>query len=176
MKWAWETVKIGAIPFVVLSIPFFVATKVWSLIISLGFRFSGNYWLDVPLNILMVFGLLLLVGFLIRRPLFQNFVKDYLVLIPYVGPVLYTSLVPHEDIILIEVQTYDGNWEYALCLHIWPEDGIIWYRAHTLGFGSGKLYSRVDARNIRMIPGDRQRDAWATLLSMGLLSGEKKST
>ncbi|GEM_PF-6519281 len=174
MKWAWETVKIGVIPYVILAVPVFVIQKVWSFAISLGLKISGNYWLDVPLNLLIVVSALLFSGYLIRKPFFQNFVTDYLVLMPYVGPVLYASLVPHEDISLLEVQTYDGNWEYALKFHEWDEDGVHWYRVHTLGFGSGKLFSRADARNIRQIPDRRQRDAWATLLSMGLLSGEHK--
>ncbi len=174
MKWAWATIKIGAIPYIVLAVPVFVGQKIWAYTISMGFKLSGNYWLDVPLNILIVASALLLSGYLIRRPIFQNFVKDYLVLIPYVGPVLYATLVPHEDIVLLEVQTYDGSWEYGLKFHDWVEDGVRWYRVHTLGFGSGKLFSRVYFKNIRLIPDNRQRDAWATLLSMGLLSGEKK--
>lgn len=175
MKWAWETIKIGVIPYVILAVPAFVLMKIWSFVMSLGYKFSGNYWLDVPLNVLTAASALLFSGYLIRKPFFQNFVKNWLVMFPYIGPVLYASLVPHEDIALVEVQTYDGSWEYALKFHDWIEDGSHWYRVHTLGFGSGKLYSRADARNIRMIPDDRQQDAWATLLSMGLLSGEKKS-
>ncbi len=174
MKWAWGTVKIGAIPYVVLAIPVFVAIKIWLLAINLAYNFFDNYWLDVPLKILIVCLLLLMSGYMIRRPFFQNFVKNWLVLIPYIGPVLYASLVPHDDIVLLEVQTYDGDWEYGLKFHDWEEDGVHWHRVHTLGFGSGKLFSRVDSKNIRLIPESKQRDAWATLLSMGLLSGEKK--
>ena len=176
LKWIWATIKIGAIPYVILAVPVFVVQKIWSFTISLGFKFFGNYWLDVPLNILIVASALLFSGYLIRKPFFQNFVKNYLVLIPYIGPVLYASLVPHENIILLEVQTYDGNWEYALKFHDWQDYGLHWYRVHTLGFGSGKLYSRVNSKNIRLIPDDKQQDAWVVLLSMGLLSGEKKES
>ena len=180
MKWAWETIKIGVIPYVVLAVPGFIIQKIWSYTISIGFKFFGNYWLDVPINILVGVSALLVSGYLIRTPFFQNFVKNWIVLIPYAGPVLYASLVPHDDIVLLEVQTYDGNWEYALKFADWEERSgdldVHWYRVHTLGFGSGKLYSRADARNIRLIPEKRQRDAWATLLSMGLLSGENKKS
>lgn len=176
LKWVWATIKIGVIPYVILAVPVFVAQKIWSFTISLGFKFFNNYWIDVPINILIVMSALLFSGYLIRKPFFQNFVKNYLVLIPYVGPVLYASLVPHENIVLLEVQTYDGNWEYALCLHKWTENGLTWYRVHTLGFGSGKLYSRADAKNIWLIPDEKQHDAWVVLLSMGLLSGENKES
>lgn len=173
-QWAWESIKIGVIPYIVLVIPLFISQKIWAFTMSFGFHFLGNYWIDVPLNIILASVALLCTGYLIRKPTFQDFVKNYLVLIPYVGPVLYVSLVPHGDIKLLEVMTYDDNWEYALKFHDWKENGVTWYRVHTLGFGSGKLFSRVNGKNIWLIPNEKQRDAWMILLSMGLLSGENK--
>lgn len=174
MKWAWIRIRIGVVPWVILGIPIVGVKYIWGVFDKSGLHYFKMTWADVPLSITLVLALGLLSGILLLRPAFQNFFKKVLPAIPIIGPVLLRALVPKDDLRLVEIQTYDGNWEYAISLHTWEEDGIIWYRVHTLGFGSGKLFSRVDAKNIRLIPDDKQRDAWVVVLSIGLLSGEHK--
>ncbi len=174
LKWAWLRIKIGAVPFVILGIPIAIGMYIWGKFNQWGIHPFKIQWADVPLSILGVSALFLLSGILLLRPKFQEIFKEILPNIPFIGPILLRMIVPKEDLKLVEVQTYGGNWEYAFCLHKWPEDGVTWYRVHTLGFGSGKLFSRVDEKNILSIPDYKQRDAWITVLSMGLLSGENK--
>lgn len=174
MKWIWTRIKIGVVPLVILAIPIAGASYIWGVFVNMGLHLFKRQWVDVPFSIALVLTLCLLSGILLLRPKFQDFFKEVLPRIPIVGPILLRVLVPKDDLRLIEVQTYDGNWEYAISLHTWEEDGVIWYRVHTLGFGSGKLFSRVDKKNIRLIPDEKQRDAWVVVLSIGLLSGEHK--
>lgn len=174
MKWAWSRIKIGVVPLVILAIPVAGASYIWGVFVNMGLHLFKRQWVDVPFSIALVLTLCLLSGILLLRPKFQNFFKEVLPALPIIGPVLLRVLVPKEDLKLIEIQTYDGNWEFALCLHTWVEYGETWNRAHTLGFGSGKLFSRVSLKNILVIPEYKQRDAWMVVLSMGLLSGEHK--
>lgn len=174
MKWIWIRIKIGVVPWVILGIPVLGAKYIWGIFNESGLHIFKLAWADVPLSIIVVLAIGLLSGILLLRPAFQDFFKKVLPAIPIIGPMLLRVLVPKEDLKLVEIQTYDGNWEYAISLHVWTEDGIVWYRVHTLGFGSGKLFSRVDSKNIRLIPDEKQRDAWVVVLSIGLLSGEHK--
>ena len=172
MKWIWTRIKIGVVPLVILAIPFVGASYIWGVFVNMGLHLFKRQWIDVPVSIVLVLALCLLSGILLLRPKFQDFFKEVLPAIPIVGPILLRILVPKDDLRLIEVQTYDGNWEYAISMHAWTEDGITWYRVHTLGFGSGKLFSRVAEKNILIIPDNKQHDAWVVVLSIGLLSGE----
>lgn len=174
MKWIWTRIKIGVVPLVILGIPVAGASYIWGIFVNMGLHLFKRQWVDVPFSIALVLTLCLLSGILLLRPKFQGFFKEVLPALPIVGPVLLRILVPKEDLKLVEIQTYDGNWEFALCLHKWTDGDTVWYRAHTLGFGSGKLFSKVAEKNISLIPDDKQRDAWVILLSMGLLSGEHK--
>ncbi len=171
-EWAWERMKIGAVPYAILVIPYMLICWIWGAMVKYGHVFFRNEWLDVPLNVIVISAVLILTGWLLLRPWFQSIVKRHLVRVPRIGTLLYISLVPKEDIELVEVQTYDGNWEYALLLRTWPDEGKRWHRVHTLGFGSGKLYSRAEEKNIRRIPPEKQRSAWVTIFSFGLLTEE----
>ncbi|MBU6142250.1 hypothetical protein KGO95_04040 [Patescibacteria group bacterium] len=175
MKWAWERIKIGVVPLVIVGIPVFGLVSIWGFFGRWGLHMFHRSWIDIPLSTAIVGLLALLDGMLLLRPTLQRFFKNLLPEIPIIGPILLRIMVPKDDLGLVEIQTFDGNWEYALCLHVWEDKDETWYRVHTLGVGSGRLFSRVRARNIRLIATSKQHEAWMIVLSMGLLSGDHKS-
>lgn len=175
MKWAWERIKIGVVPIAIIGLPVFALVSVWNFLGRWGLHLFHRPWIDVPISMTIVTVLALLDGMLLLRPTLQQFFKRLLPSLPIVGPILLRIMVPKDDLGLVEVQTYDGNWEYALCLHVWEDKKETWYRVHTLGVGSGRLFSRAHAKNIRLIPTSKQHEAWMIILSMGLLSADHKS-
>ncbi len=173
--WVWQRIKIGVVPLVIVGIPLFGLVSVWDFLRAWGLHLFHRSWIDVPFSVAIAGGVALLAGMLLLRPTVQKFFKELLPGVPIIGPILLRVMVPKEDLKLVEVQTYDGNWEYALCLHVWKEKGAIRYRVHTLGLGSGRLFSRVEEKNILLIPAAKQHEAWMIVLSMGLLSEDRKS-
>lgn len=169
----WARIKLGAIPFVVVAIILFLVYHLSGFVLHWGFHFTGNSSLDVLVNIAVVIVSTCYFGYLFERNGFQSFARDYFPRIPLLGPILLLLILPRK-LDLIEIKTVpglcveDGSFEYALITRDpWEENGIKWYRAHTLGL-TGRLYARISESNVR--PTNRtDREIWLTVISMGLL-------
>lgn len=175
MKGVWATVKIGLIPLALIFIPMLMIDWLWAAVNAWGIHPFNNNLIDVPLNIILALFGSYLVGYLFKRPKFQEFAKNYFIKIPVLGGLLLHLIVPKCELRLVEIKTVPGftaaeeNWEYALVMQeAWLEDEIIWYCVHTIGW-AGKLFSRVGEGNVKIIPPEKQKEAWVTIISMGLL-------
>lgn len=174
MKWIWQKVKFGIIPLFILCIPIFLAYKLWEVVVAWGLHITKNEFLDVPISIAILLTISFLFGYLLDRPNFQNFLKENCLKVPIVGGLLLVLFLPKDELQLVEIRTTwgsapeEGNWEYALVTtRPWNEDGVLWYRVHTLGW-TGKLFSRVGHSNVKQI-NRSPREVWITIFSMGLL-------
>ena len=169
----WQRVKLGAIPFVVAAILLFLTYQLLGFVLRWGLHLTGNDLLDATVNIAIVFAVTYCFGYLFEFQSFQEFTKRHFPRIPLLGPMLLILILPRK-LELVEIRTVpglqdgDGSWEYALVTRDpWEEDGIKWYRAHTLGL-TGRLFVRISEGNVR--PTNRpDRDVWMTVFSMGLL-------
>lgn len=169
----WYRVKLGAIPFVIASILIFLSYELCGILLHWGFHFTGITLFDVPVNFLLLIISCYVFGFLFEHKNFQQFTKNHFPRIPLLGPMLLLLILPRK-LELIEIRTVpgvfdgDGSWEYALVTRDpWEENGIVWYRAHTLGL-TGRLYVRISESNVRHSKRS-DRDIWMTVFSMGLL-------
>jgi len=169
----WPRIKLGAIPFIVAAIIFFLSEQLWNIVLGKGLNLTGNNFLDVPINLAIILAAIYLLGFLFEKQSLQEFAKIYFHKVPIFGPMLLLLILPRK-LELVQIKSTPGNfgeegcWEYAIVVRdAWEEGGLVWYRVHTLGW-TGKLYSRISASNVR--PTNRPaRDVWASVFSMGLL-------
>ena len=170
----WPDIKLGAVPFVVISALLFLTYEVWGVVNSWGLHLVGKKLFDVPISISILLALLFFLGRLVRQPTFNQFAKENFIKIPVIGGLLLLLFLPKHELRLIETKTVYGtmpaeeSWEYALVTKdLGEEGGVKWYRVHTLGW-TGKLFSRVGEKNVRLT-GKPDKDVWMTVLSMGLL-------
>ncbi len=181
-----DNIRLGGTPLVILVIFYLALSWSWNWGVSKSYHLVDNIALNLFLNLLSISVVACVFGYLRKRDGFQNFITIFLKF-PIVGPMIY-RLLAVGPLTVVEVRTVWGPtpeesaWEYAILLGSWEEDidGRIlkWYRVHTLGFGSGKLFSRVGSLNIILIPNNEQKDAWLVILTMGFfdLRHKNKST
>ncbi len=168
----WPRVKLGIIPLIILGIPVWLMWELGSVINSLGFHFFKSSLLNVPLNVAVILTVSFLLGYLLDRSQFQNFIKRNYVNVPFPFSLIWMLFLSRGEVKLIQIQTYDGNWEYALeTMESWEEGGKLWHRVHTLGW-TGKLFSQVRDDNVKEV--DRpERAVWMSVFSLGLFNPPK---
>ena len=173
MKKLWQWFKLGVPPLIITFIVKYASCWIWNGKDNWGLHLVNNLFLDIPITAIIIFFSGCLYGYLVSREWFEKFAKEYLLVIPVIGW-LVVCILPKGNLKLIEVRTTWGPtleescWEYALeTRDPWLEDGVIWHRAHTLGW-TGKLFCSVGDGNIREISVP-QHKAWITILSLGLL-------
>lgn len=169
----WSRNKLGAIPFIVAAILLYLAYHISHFILAWGLHLTGNDLFDALINMVIIFMATYFFGWLFEREHFQEFAKAHFPKIPLLGPMMLLLILPRK-LEMIEIKTVpgfreeEGGWEYAILTRDpWEENGVIWYRAHTLGLG-GRLFPRISSSHVR--PTNRpDRDVWMSVFSMGLV-------
>ncbi|MBI3046356.1 MAG: hypothetical protein HYY86_02360 [Candidatus Harrisonbacteria bacterium] len=178
--WLWDNFKLGVTPLILLIIIWIAIAWLSPLVLRWGslllkFHIVNLVAVDVSLNLLILSLAIMIFGYLRKLEWFQKFICIFLK-VPIVGLPIY-KVLSVKPFILVEVRTVWGPtpeescWEYAILLgeeeEELPDRKLIWYRAHTLGMGSGKLFSRVGRLNIRFLSKKEQKRAWLLVMTMG---------
>jgi hypothetical protein len=170
----WSKIKLGIIPIVLLGVPVFIFYELLLMISAIRFRVFGNPFLDVPLSVAIVLGIAFVFGHILEWPRVKDWIRKYYIKIPFLGRILLVLAIPKHELEIIEVKTTpgptheEGCWEYAVITKDWEENGMRWYRAHTIGIG-GKLFSRISESNVRHLSPREKKAVWLTVLSFGFL-------
>ena len=190
LAWVWENFKLGVTPLILLIIIRLTIAWLSPLALRWGslllkFRIVNLVAVDVSLNLLILSAAIVIFGYLRQLEWFQEFILIFLK-VPIVGLPIY-KVLSVKPFTLVEVRTVWGPtpeescWEYAILLgeekEELPDRKLTWYRAHTLGLGSGKLFSRVGRLNIRFLSKKEQKRSWLLVMTMGFYDSDddKKS-
>ena len=163
LKELWLRIRLGAIPLILISIPVGLGFYLWGRVDTWGrylhLDLTGNVFYDVPISLSILLVATWLLGSLFKKAWFKDFGEKHFLKVPLIGGILF-ALIIDRKLELVEVRTvpginseFGGCWEYAIVTKDpWEERGILWYRAHTLGLTSNRLFSRIILSTLIQMP------------------------